>query len=573
MLKVLNNLLNQLEGILRPFTKLKVFYQILIIIILMVIFLGIQGYTSINIINKIEKSTEGTFNRGYRQLMDISMIKQYLHQIQTSYLETLADRSLEKANTFNSLAQLDQIRSGISVTRTIGQEHKKMILEKLDSIKNLINEPANLTGYESLKHYLDEINSGLDKTSTAVLESALKTISNSYIFTTISKRNTIIIMVVSSLFSVLIGMLIVKSLSKPLKAMVEAAKLLAVGDLSKNVTISGSPEVFLAVKELNKAIAGLRELVKNINEQSDFILTASKELKDTSNESGRSASEVANAMEELAKASSEQTEQINQAVETIHLLAELVTKVSTEMGNIASTSEMVTQSAKLGQEVTHNIITEINELYDYTNELAEVIMGLSKTSDEITEITSVIGGISEQTGLLALNASIEAARAGEHGRGFGVVAAETGKLAEQSKQAAKLIADLLVLMKTRTSHAVEVIQSGIQKVESGKKMADETTITLETIFQNLRNTLNQINIVVESSKEMALKNDSMIKAISMIAAISEESMASTQEVSAIAEEQSASVEEVAALAENLTQIAQNLRYSMSTFNLEQSNPV
>lgn len=573
MLKVLNNLLNQLEGILRPFTKLKVFYQILIIIILMVIFLGIQGYTSINIINKIEKSTEGTFNRGYRQLMDISMIKQYLHQIQTSYLETLADRSLEKANTFNSLAQLDQIRSGISVTRTIGQEHKKMILEKLDSIKNLINEPANLTGYESLKHYLDEINSGLDKTSTAVLESALKTISNSYIFTTISKRNTIIIMVVSSLFSVLIGMLIVKSLSKPLKAMVEAAKLLAVGDLSKNVTISGSPEVFLAVKELNKAIAGLRELVKNINEQSDFILTASKELKDTSNESGRSASEVANAMEELAKASSEQTEQINQAVETIHLLAELVTKVSTEMGNIASTSEMVTQSAKLGQEVTHNIITEINELYDYTNELAEVIMGLSETSDEITEITSVIGGISEQTGLLALNASIEAARAGEHGRGFGVVAAETGKLAEQSKQAAKLIADLLVLMKTRTSHAVEVIQSGIQKVESGKKMADETTITLETIFQNLRNTLNQINIVVESSKEMALKNDSMIKAISMIAAISEESMASTQEVSAIAEEQSASVEEVAALAENLTQIAQNLRYSMSTFNLEQSNPV
>lgn len=573
MLKVLNNLLNQLEGILRPFTKLKVFYQILIIIILMVIFLGIQGYTSINIINKIEKSTEGTFNRGYRQLMDISMIKQYLHQIQTSYLETLADRSLEKANTFNSLAQLDQIRSGISVTRTIGQEHKKMILEKLDSIKNLINEPANLTGYESLKHYLDEINSGLDKTSTAVLESALKTISNSYIFTTISKRNTIIIMVVSSLFSVLIGMLIVKSLSKPLKAMVEAAKLLAVGDLSKNVTISGSPEVFLAVKELNKAIAGLRELVKNINEQSDFILTASKELKDTSNESGRSASEVANAMEELAKASSEQTEQINQAVETIHLLAELVTKVSTEMGNIASTSEMVTQSAKLGQEVTHNIITEINELYDYTNELAEVIMGLSKTSDEITEITSVIGGISEQTGLLALNASIEAARAGEHGRGFGVVAAETGKLAEQSKQAAKLIADLLVLMKTRTAHAVEVIQSGMQKVESGKKMADETTITLETIFQNLRNTLNQINIVVESSKEMALKNDSMIKAISMIAAISEESMASTQEVSAIAEEQSASVEEVAALAENLTQIAQNLRYSMSTFNLEQSNPV
>ena len=80
----------------------------------------------------------------------------------------------------------------------------------------------------------------------------------------------------------------------------------------------------------------------------------------------------------------------------------------------------------------------------------------------------MIGGIAEQTTLLALNASIEAARAGEHGKGFSVVAKETGKLAEQSKQAAQLIADLIAQMRKRNTHAVEVINRGMQKVEAGK---------------------------------------------------------------------------------------------------------
>jgi methyl-accepting chemotaxis protein len=131
-------------------------------------------------------------------------------------------------------------------------------------------------------------------------------------------------------------------------------------------------------------------------------------------------------------------------------------------------------------------------------------------------ITTVIQGIAEQTTLLALNAAIEAARAGEYGRGFAVVAAETGKLADQSKQAAQLINNLIDQMKQRFKHAVQSMTNGIKVVESGKNLAVKATITFENIFSKLGNILPRIDSVALSAKKMAESNEGVITAITNI---------------------------------------------------------
>jgi methyl-accepting chemotaxis protein len=283
--------------------------------------------------------------------------------------------------------------------------------------------------------------------------------------------------------------------------------------------------------------------------------------------SGKSATDVAQAMEQIAQATSEQTIQINDTVEKVDLLAQLVKKVTGDTEQISFVSEQVAESARLGQKATNDVANEFNELFNFTKEAAQVIEELHNTSEEISESTTVIQGIAEQTTLLALNAAIEAARAGEHGKGFGVVAVETGKLADQSKQAVGSIANLIAQMKNRTKHAVDVMQQGITKTDAGKKLATEATTTFEGIFQALHDNLRQIETVAKSAREMANTNEEVISAVTTIAAISEEALANTEEVSATAEEQSASAEQVSALAENLNQVADQMKLSVSVFEI------
>jgi methyl-accepting chemotaxis protein len=245
----------------------------------------------------------------------------------------------------------------------------------------------------------------------------------------------------------------------------------------------------------------------------------------------------------------------------------LVKRVSLDTETVATTSQKLADSAKIGKKVTEDVVITIADIFDSTQKVATFIDGLSNNSEKISEIASMIEGIAEQTTLLALNASIEAARAGEHGKGFGVVARETGKLAEQSKQASRIVSDLINQMRLDTSQAVEAVQEGFQKAETGKNLAFRATTTFEEMFTILMENLTQIKTVADFAAQMAKSNDDAINAISMIAAISQESMASTEEVSATAEEQSASVEEVTALAENLSQIADDLRETVTIFKV------
>jgi methyl-accepting chemotaxis protein len=196
-----------------------------------------------------------------------------------------------------------------------------------------------------------------------------------------------------------------------------------------------------------------------------------------------------------------------------------------------------------------------------------LIEELSHSSEQIKGISLLIEGVAEQTTLLALNAAIEAARAGEHGKGFSVVAKETGKLADQSKQASKEIGALIAEMLTRSRHAVTTIQKGVAEVENGKNLTTAAAATFGNIFKQLEDTLTQITAVANSAQEMARHNEQVISAITSVAAISEEGLATTEEISATVEEQSAGAEEVAALAGNLSNIAEAMRNSVAAFKI------
>ncbi len=556
------------DSLLSPLKRVNVFFQILTIALMMFVFLSLEGMMGIFTIATLNHYSRDTFDNGFQVLFKINEFQRNFERLQTNYLRDILTKGNSAAAGF--LRVRNTIRSEISVFKKANIENIENMEKEIAAIEKILEKPVSEENYRDLETSLASIKFSSDNAMGRVRIMSMVSMDQGEGYSNKAKIITVILLVVGTGLAVLLSLVIALSIARPLKSVKMTASSLATGDLTRTISTKGSLEVTSVVESLNKAILSLRELMKGIDEQSNVLYTASRELKNASQKTGKSAVEVAKAMEELAGASSEQAGQTSQAVETINALAELVRQVSEELKNISFESQSVADFAKLGQKATHDVADAIHKIYDMTKEVTGDIDALNKTSLEIATITSMIHGIAEQTTLLALNAAIEAARAGEQGKGFAVVAAETGKLAEQSKQAAQLITDRIDQMNNRSQQAVFSVNNGLNVVEKGRSMVADATVTFEKIFDKLGGTLVRIDTVALSAKKMADKNEGMIAAITNIVALSEESVASTEEVSAIAEEQNASVEQVNALAENLTNISGKLKQAISQFQIDSS---
>ncbi len=549
-----------------PFKRMKVFVQILIIVGFMIAFSAIQGAMGIHIIKTLNENAQTIFHKSMDLNNTMLQLQGDFMNLQASY-----SRDVVKSTTITqSLYDRNyepSIISKVDLIKAIDPVTMKPVEKNVALINKLMKEPISIENNEKLDGILFNIKNSLKNcTDNMVLQTAESMIKGNQ-FAKFASIVTLSLLIASAFLAVVFGLVIAMLIARPLKLVGTTANSLANGDLTRTIIAKGSVEVTSVIDSLNKAIRGLKELVSGIDDQAGMLYIASKELKDASNDTGRSASEIAKTMEELARTSSEQANQTSDTVQNINSLSEMVRQVSNELKAIAADSENVAQSAKLGQKASTDVADEIEKIYYTTGKVNEVINELNNTSEEIGEISTVIEGIAEQTALLALNASIEAARAGEHGKGFAVVANETGKLADQSKQAAQHIANLIIQMKTRSEQVVLSISDEIQTVESGKNLAAGASVTFGNIFDELGRILERIEAVALSAKKMAENNDSVIAAFTNIVAMSEESMASTEEVSAAAEQQSASAQQVTALADNLAGVAGQLKQSITAFDI------
>jgi methyl-accepting chemotaxis protein len=543
-------------------SKLRVLYQILFIIIIMVILLVIEGLLALNSFNQMKGITQKVFINSVQGFQSISTLKKNLETVRSDYLLFLAGQNHGKlsfayqANSFLDTWHLqtdpgkeEQIREFLSELQTIGEQ------------------PLTPDNFKKFDQVYKNLQMNLQLAEESISTNAVGTMEQGNVFFETSRNTNILLLIISLLLSLSLGLPIAAMISRPLKEMVKVAGSLATGDFSQTLKSKGNREVNQLADSLNHAIKSLRTLVINVQEQANVLARSGKELSDASNDSGRAANEVARAIESMAKAASEEAGQIGQTAVNVNELGDLVEKVSRDSLKIAESSKQVAVAAQNGQKISTDVASNIGVLYTTTKEINQVIEELSQSSEKIKRISLLIEGIAEQTTLLALNAAIEAARAGEHGKGFSVVAKETGKLADQSKQASKEIGALVTEMLTRSSNAVATIQKGVAEVENGKTLTTAAATTFGNIFKQLKDTLTQINAVASSAQEMARHNEDVINAITSVAAISQEGLATTEEISATVEEQSAGAEQVAALAGNLSNIAAAMDTSVAAFKI------
>ncbi len=303
-----------------------------------------------------------------------------------------------------------------------------------------------------------------------------------------SKMWTEILIAIIALFlSVGILFFITRRLLNPLHDLSVFSKSVSSGDLTQKIRIDRNDEIGQVAGSFNEMVERLREIISNIEETADSILSGSNQVSSTSQLLSSGANQQAASVEE----------------------------VSSTMEQIASNIEHNTQNAHQ----TEKMASGANKSIKDVSRRSSIAIEASK---QIAEKISIINDIASRTDLLAINAAIEAARAGDHGKGFAVVASEVRKLAERSNLAAEEIIALAEKSNDLSEDAGVVMEKTIPQIEEATVLIKE--IAAASVEQSTG--ANQVNGAIQELNSVTQQN----------AASSEELSASASQLKEYADE-------------------------------------
>ncbi|MDY0013084.1 MAG: methyl-accepting chemotaxis protein [Rhodocyclaceae bacterium] len=259
------------------------------------------------------------------------------------------------------------------------------------------------------------------------------------------------------------------------------------GDLTRRLDVTSRDELGQVATAFNlfvdKLQGTMRTMVKNTGDVGAVSVTVS----DTALSTSSLADEQRATTEDVAASISQMAATTQSIAQHIHEAAEAASKADHE--------------AKDGRETMLRSLRAIEELVRDVVGATESIQQLEKETTNIGRVLDVIGGIAEQTNLLALNAAIEAARAGEQGRGFAVVADEVRALAERTQQSTHEIRSIIERLQGSTHSTASVMQRGYQNAQSSVEQAKATEEAFRQIAEAVASLTDKNNEIATMAEE------------------------------------------------------------------------
>ena len=377
----------------------------------------------------------------------------------------------------------------------------------------------------------------------------------------------LIVLIIAVIVGGILGMIISRMITIPVRQLVSASQTVADGDLTRNVEVKTGDEVGMLAAAFQQMMESLRGLVGQAQNTAEKVSATSQELSSSAQEMNATTDEVSSTVQQIATGSTKQAEATEKTSKIIEDISTTIKENASAAQSASSASLEAIEKARTGRDATQRTVEKMERIDFVINESVSSIRGLKDRSQQIGRIVEVITGFANQTNLLSLNAAIEAARAGESGRGFAVVAEEVRKLAESSKKSAEEIADLIAEIQTETEKTATSIDSGSKEVTDGMEVVKETGVALEEIINGVEEAGAMSQQVSSTSQQIVEGIEKIVKSMEEISATAEENASAVQEVSASTEEQTASMEELASSAQELSDMAIKLAELTAKFKV------
>lgn len=299
-------------------------------------------------------------------------------------------------------------------------------------------------------------------------------------------NGVILAMALAALTTVILAMLLTRSIVRPLNEAVAFAEVVASGNLTQRIEVVGRDEPARLLTALKAMQENLRNTIQSISDSSNQLASAAEELNAVTEDSTRGLHQQNHEIEQAATAVNEMTAAVDEVAR-----------------NAVATSEASRESdatAQQGRQQVIRTVDSINLLAGDVTATATQVEQLAGQVRDISKVLEVIRSVAEQTNLLALNAAIEAARAGDAGRGFAVVADEVRGLAHRTQQSTQEIEQMIADVHQGTDKAVQAMQTSNERARTTLEVARAAGEALNGITAAISQ-ISERNLVIASASE------------------------------------------------------------------------
>lgn len=375
----------------------------------------------------------------------------------------------------------------------------------------------------------------------------------------------IVIIVLVTVF----GFFLNRVLSAHMHKVAENLEQLADGDLSVEVDeklLARGDELGIIGNSTKVLVDKISDIIGKLKNASEDLSANSANLSASAAQANDAAGQVAAAMDDISKGAVSQADSIQTAVNNTESIGKSIEGISDSVGVMNGASVEMKDSCRTAMETLNNLIKHSEKVAESVDSIATKIGSTNESANAISELTDAINSIASQTNLLSLNASIEAARAGEAGKGFAVVASEISTLADQSKQSADKINEIVVRLIKDASESVEVMKVLSENVVEQKQQLSATQDDMDKMQSNITGVADSADDIADKISNLRSDNEGLGQIIEDLSAISEENAASTEETNASVEELSATFQMINDDADGLNSLAQNMKDTIAYFH-------
>jgi len=397
------------------------------------------------------------------------------------------------------------------------------------------------------------------------------------------QKFVIILVSISIVVAVIIIYFVLNSTTAPIVRVANTLKDISEGegDLTLTVNISSKDEVGDLAGYFNKTLAKIKDLVVLIKKQAGL-------LSDIGNDLSSNMTETAAAINEItANIQSVKTRVINQSAsvtETNATMENVIANINKLNGHIEkmATNVVSVTNTLIGNAGNVKVLQEASEVGKTgLQEVATDVQEISRESEGLLEINSVMANIASQTNLLSMNAAIEAAHAGEAGKGFAVVADEIRKLAESSGDQSKTIGTVLKKIKEsidKITKSTQTVSTRFESIDSGVKTVAEQEKNIlgameehkeEDVHITANLSLSDITKMVKTgSEEMLQGSQEVMKESQNLGKVTQEITSGMNEMATGAEQINVAVHNVNDMAAKNREAIDSLLKEVSRFKVE-----